>query len=109
MVARLKLDAHALWAEYQKLGSLRAVSRATGIGHMVIRNHLVNAGYKIVPKGVSAQSLQPTSKVYLRPGHIEGLKKLAARKGMTSIHELARQLLATALNKELPGWNNPDN
>jgi hypothetical protein len=107
MVARLDLDSKELWEKYERLGSLRAVSRETGIGHMVIRNHLERAGYKLKARQENPQSLQPTSKVYLRPAHIEALTELTKKRGVSSIHAMARELLNGALKRELPQWEIP--
>ncbi len=98
MSRRIDSDAQALWQLYQKLGSLRAVSRETGISHMVVRRRLVEAGFQLRERTPNPQAMNPSDKVYLRPRQIEAIERLARRRGVTR-HAMARELLDRALDQ----------
>lgn len=101
MVARIQVDPELLWATYQKVGSLRGAARELGLGHMVVRSHLERAGYQLNERRANPQSLKPQDKIYVRPAQIEAIDQLAAQKGVSSRHEMARILLDDALKREL--------
>lgn len=89
-------DPAALWEAYQRLGSLRAVSRQTGLSHMVIRRRLLNAGYRLRTRAPNPEAMNPCDKVYLRPSQIHAIDELAKTRGV-SRHAVARELIDWAL------------
>ena len=108
MAPRDTLDPDALWEAYGRLGSLRAVSRETGISHMVIRRRLLDAGYRLRPRTPNPEAMNPLDKVYLRPAQIRAIERLAARrKGMTR-HAVARELIDRILRQVDPDYGDGD-
>ncbi|MEB3322414.1 MAG: hypothetical protein VKI81_06285 [Synechococcaceae cyanobacterium] len=96
MARRVDLEPAVLWEMYKRLGSLRAVSRETGISHMVIRRRLLNAGFRLRDRSPNPEALNPNDKVYLRPRQIQAIDRLARGRGITR-HALARELIDQAL------------
>jgi hypothetical protein len=97
MVNTPESDPASLWQTYQRLGSLRAVSRETGISHVVIRRRLLEAGYRLRPRTPNPQAMNPLDKVYLRPAQIKAIERLAAQRKRMSRHAMARELIDKAL------------
>jgi hypothetical protein len=75
---------------------------------MVVRRRLLDAGYRLRPRTPNPDAMNPLDKVYLRPGQIKAIERLAARrKGMTR-HAVARELIDRALRQADPDYGEGD-
>ena len=106
MVAKLDLDPEVLWEAYNRCGNLRKAGKELGIGHMLLKSHLVRAGYTVERKE-TGQSMHPKFKIYIRPEQFEALDQLAAERaseGIQNRHDMARRLLDKVLQQEIENW-----
>lgn len=101
-------DPKVLWDLYQRLGSLRAVSRETGVSHMVIRRRLLDAGYRLRARTPDPQAMNPLDKVYLRPAQIKAIERLAAQRRGVTRHAMARELIEWVLRRVDPDYGDGD-
>jgi hypothetical protein len=108
MVPRKEIDPQVLWEAYLRLGSLRAVSRETGLSHMVVRRRLLDAGHRLRPRTPNPEAMNPLDKVYLRPAQIKAIERLAARRKGLTRHAVARELIDRALRQVDPGYGESD-
>jgi hypothetical protein len=101
-------DPKVLWDLYERLGSLRAVSRETGVSHMVIRRRLLDAGYRLRARTPNPQAMNPLDKVYLRPAQIRAIERLAAQRQGVTRHAMARELIDWILRRVDPDYGEGD-
>lgn len=94
--SRLDLTAEEVWECYQRLGSLRAVGKEVGVGHMTVSKILARAGFPVARRDSSGEALNPRDKFYVAPSRIELTDMLAKQEGRTR-NEMARVLYDEAL------------